>query len=202
MGTRKAGMSFEEPAVPGPSAQGADAVYTIRLKKPGGRAARKAADEVIEIKSGSPADLRWRTSRLLGGDSVVGVADPTDPYSAHEILVHGLPNRAVGHLTNQLTVMTHQSFERAIGISSRTIQRWGKSPSQKLSQEQGGRVWKFAELLTKATAVLGSQTEAEQWFERPAVGLNQERPIDLLSTPAGTGLVEEHLDRLAHGVYT
>lgn len=197
MRPRKAGF-----AEPGASIQQTETGYRVRLKNKGRRSPQKANDDLIEIAFGSPADLRWRTVMLLGGDSVMGAADPTDPYSAHEILVHGLPHKVVGHLTSKLTVMGHESFERAIGISSRTMQRWTKSSSQKLSQEQGGRVWKFAELLTKATAVLGSQTEAEQWFERPAVGLNQERPIDLLSTPAGVELVDEHLDRLTHGVYT
>jgi uncharacterized protein (DUF2384 family) len=29
----------------------------------------------------------------------------------------------------------------------------------------------FSEILAKATAVLGSQEEAERWLERPAIGL-------------------------------
>ena len=29
-------------------------------------------------------------------------------------------------------------------------------------------MWKFAEVLAKATEVFGSQTDAEQWMERPA----------------------------------
>ena len=100
MGPRKAGMSFEEPAVPGPSARQAETAYTIRLRKAGNRASRKANDLLeFQIVHGSSADLRWRTCKLLGGDSILGVADPTDPYSTHEILVHGLPNKAVGHLT-------------------------------------------------------------------------------------------------------
>lgn len=49
--------------------------------------------------------------------------------------------------------------------------------------------------------MFGSQEEAEQWLERPALGLDQRRPIDLLATPAGIELVEEDLTRLAHGVY-
>jgi len=66
-----------------------------------------------------------------------------------------------------------------------------------------GRInWKFAEILAKATAVLGSQQEeAEQWLERPAIGLDQRRPIDLLATPAGAKLVEDYLIRLEFGVY-
>jgi putative toxin-antitoxin system antitoxin component (TIGR02293 family) len=53
----------------------------------------------------------------------------------------------------------------------------------------------------KATDVFGSQEEAEQWLERPGIGLDQRRPIDLLATPAGVELVEQYLTRLAYGVY-
>jgi putative toxin-antitoxin system antitoxin component (TIGR02293 family) len=159
------------------------------------------AGHVIEM-AGSRADVQSRTCRLLGGRNVVGTTDPADPFSAHMIIAGGLPNRAVNHLNGSLTVMGREAFEQAIGVTARTLQRWEKQPAQKLSHEQGGRVWKFAELLTRATAVLGSQAEAEKWFERPAIGLNQQRPIDLLSTPAGVELVEDYLGRLAHGVYT
>jgi putative toxin-antitoxin system antitoxin component (TIGR02293 family) len=161
----------------------------------------KGADHVIGL-AGSRADVQAGTCKLLGGRRVIGAADPADPFSAHQIIAGGLPNRAVNHLNSSLMVMGREAFERAIGVSARTLQRWEKQPSEKLSQEQGGRVWKFAELLTRATAVLGSQADAEKWFERPAVGLNQRRPIELLSTPAGVELVEEYLDRLAYGIYT
>ncbi|TIY10108.1 MAG: DUF2384 domain-containing protein, partial [Mesorhizobium sp.] len=39
------------------------------------------------------------------------------------------------------------------------------------------------------------------WLERPAIGLDQRRPIDLLATPAGVELVEDYLERLEYGVY-
>jgi hypothetical protein len=50
---------------------------------------------------------------------------------------------------------------------------------------------KFAEILARATAVPGSRNEADQWLERPAVGLDQRRPIDLLATPAGVEIVQD-----------
>jgi dihydroorotate dehydrogenase len=59
-----------------------------------------------------------------------------------------------------------------------------------------------AEILAKATMVMGLQKEAEQWLERPAISLNNRRPIDLLTTPAGVELVEDILQRLEYGVYT
>jgi putative toxin-antitoxin system antitoxin component (TIGR02293 family) len=60
---------------------------------------------------------------------------------------------------------------------------------------------KFAEVLAKATAVFGSREEAEQWLERPAIGLDQRRPIDLLATPAGAKIVKDFLTRMKFGVY-
>ena len=86
-------------------------------------------------------------------------------------------------------------------MSLRTFQRRKVAPDKPLSQEQSGRTWKFAEILAKATDVFGSQEEAEQWLERPAIGLDQRRPIDLLATPAGIELIEQYLTRLAYGVY-
>jgi putative toxin-antitoxin system antitoxin component (TIGR02293 family) len=60
---------------------------------------------------------------------------------------------------------------------------------------------KLAEILAKATLIFGSLEQAEQWLERPATGLDQRKPIDLLETPAGVKLVEDFLTRLEHGVY-
>src|SRR3546814_20201970 len=78
-----------------------------------------------------------------------------------------------------------------------------RSPDAKklLSKEQSGRAWKFAEIVAKATRVFGSQDKAEDWMEEPAIGLNGNAPIDLLSTTAGTELVENFLDQIEYGVY-
>jgi putative toxin-antitoxin system antitoxin component (TIGR02293 family) len=62
--------------------------------------------------------------------------------------------------------------------------------------------WKFAELLARATTLFGSQAAAQQWLERPAIGLDQRRPIDLMTTSAGLELVENFLGRMEYGVYT
>jgi putative toxin-antitoxin system antitoxin component (TIGR02293 family) len=124
-------------------------------------------------------------------------------FDAHEMLLHGLPGAALLHLVGRLvTLQKSDSFEKAIGISLRTIQRHKESPAKSLSPEQSGRAWKLAEILAKATAVLGSQEEAERWLQQPAMGLDQRRPIDLLATPAGVEIVEDFLGRLEYGVYT
>jgi putative toxin-antitoxin system antitoxin component (TIGR02293 family) len=118
------------------------------------------------------------------------------------MLERGLPNTAIKHLLDGMTTLAQKSIESAIGISVRTRQRREKHPTELLSQDQTGRTWKLAELLTRATSVFGSRTAAEQWFAQPATGLDQRRPIDLLTTPAGVELVEDFLGRIEYGVYT
>ena len=139
--------------------------------------------------------------KLLGGRRVLG-RNLKSQLDAHEILVNGLPTTAFDALLKNLIIHKHAALYKAVGISLRTHQRRKDAPDKLLSQEQSGRIWKFAEILAKATRVLGSQTEAERWLDRPAIGLDQHRPIDLLVTPAGVELVEDYLSRLEYGVYT
>jgi len=138
---------------------------------------------------------------LLGGSRILA-RRLTNALDAHELLLGGLPASALDHLVGNLVILgKNESLEKAVGMSLRTWQRRKDAPAKPLSQEQSGRAWKFAEILAKATDIFGTQAEAEQWLERTAIGLDQRRPIDLLSTPAGVELVEDHLDRLEYGVY-
>lgn len=142
-----------------------------------------------------------RTAELLGGRRTLR-RTLHSRLEAHDLLAAGLPARALDHLVREVAILhLHGSLEKAVGISPRTYQRRKADLDKLLSPEQSGRAWKFAELLARATSVFGSQADAEQWFERPAVGLNQRRPIDLLSTPAGLETVEDHLTRFEFGVY-
>lgn len=158
--------------------------------------------EMIEHKSSTTDELEIeRVVNLLGGPRILR-RPVRNPLDAHEILLQGLPGKALSHLIDSFVILQmHTSLLKAIGMSLRTFQRRKNTPAKPLNKEQSGRTWKFAEILAKATEVLGSQGEAEQWLERPAIGLNQRRPIDLLETPAGTELVEDYLMQLEYGVY-
>lgn len=142
-----------------------------------------------------------RVAKLLGGPRILRRL-LRNPFDAHEMLLRGLPGRSLTHLIDSLVVIRRTaSLEKAVGMSLRTFQRRKDAPAKPLSPEQSGRTWKFAEILAKATEVFGSQEEAEQWLERPAIGLDRQRPIDLLATPAGVEMVEDFLHRLEYGVY-
>ncbi|MBC9879938.1 DUF2384 domain-containing protein [Bradyrhizobium sp. INPA01-394B] len=140
-----------------------------------------------------------KVADLLGGPRILS-RRITSTLDAHELLLDGLPGSALTHFVGRLVFIQTDSPGKAFGMSLRTFQRRKDAPDKPLSQEQSGRTWKFAEILAKATDVFGSQEEAEQWLERPAIGLDQRRPIDLLATPVGIELVEQYLARLAYGV--
>ena len=142
-----------------------------------------------------------RATELLGGKKVFQHS-LDDALDVHEMLLQGLPLAALTHLIDNLSVIHKTAvLEKVVGMSLRTFQRHKDSASKPLNQAQSGRVWKFAMILAKATAIFGSQADAENWMEQPASGLNQRRPIDLLATVVGVEIVEEFLDRLEYGVH-
>ena len=141
-----------------------------------------------------------RVGHLLGGYRVLkrnlGTA-----FDAHEMLLSGLPGDALNQLERRLQVLDAVALEKAVGMSLRTLQRRRADPGQPLSVDQSGRVWKFAEILAKATEVMGTQRDAEEWLDEPAMGLNGQKPLDLLATAAGPELVETFLGQIEYGVY-
>jgi putative toxin-antitoxin system antitoxin component (TIGR02293 family) len=144
----------------------------------------------------------FRVVDILGGTKVLG-RKLKNPLDAHELLLRGLPSATLTHAIGRLASLHDPaSLEKAIGVSWRTVQRRKADPARRFNKEQSSRIWKFAEILAKATAVFGSREAAEEWLERPAIGLEQRRPIDLLSTAAGIEIVETHLGRLEYCVYT
>lgn len=146
-------------------------------------------------------DNLQQVTRLLGGSRLLA-RDPSTALEAHDLILAGLPGASLIYFIDHLIVLRHSSdLERAMGMSVRTLQRRKDAPSRTLTQEQSGRTWKFAEIPAKAINTFGSQEKAEQWLRQSAIGLDQRRPIDLLSTPAGIELIEDLLGRIDHGVY-
>jgi putative toxin-antitoxin system antitoxin component (TIGR02293 family) len=140
-------------------------------------------------------------AELLGGRKILrAVVD--SPLVAHRMIKRGIPGAALASMMSQIKVLPEAQVLEAVGISYRTKVRRRSDPKKPLSPEQSGRAWSFAKLLARATEVLGTQDAAEHWLSRPALALDGQRPIELLSTPAGMQMVEQLLGRIEHGVYT
>jgi putative toxin-antitoxin system antitoxin component (TIGR02293 family) len=141
-------------------------------------------------------------SNLLGGEQVLK-RTLKGPEETHDLLVAGLPGRALHRLAEGMTVLnTTDMLEKGLGISLRTYQRSRKTPTKPLSTDQSARTWVFASILAQAIHVLGNRTSAENWLQQPAMALGQRRPIDLLVTPEGVDMVRVLLGRIEYSVYT
>ncbi len=139
---------------------------------------------------------------LLGGRRALehSLAGPMD---IHAMILGGVPGRALLTLIDNVDLIRNEAgLEKAVGISLRTVQRKrAGARDTKLSIEQGGRTWKFAEILARATRIFGAQAAAEAWLDTPAMGLDQQRPLDFLATPAGVTMVETLLEQIEYGIY-
>jgi putative toxin-antitoxin system antitoxin component (TIGR02293 family) len=120
--------------------------------------------------------------------------------AVHEILNDGLPRRALLKVLESARIPTSELLP-VFAISARTLMRLKAEPNKRLGVEQSGRVWRFTEMLAKAEDVLGSSERALEWMLKPAMALENRRPIELLTTPVGSQLVDDVIERMRYGVY-
>lgn len=118
----------------------------------------------------------------------------------HDRLTAGVSARHLFDLRKSMVLnWTDAQIAGALGVTPRTLQRWNDATV--LSSEQGSRLWKLASLLALATDVFGTRAAAEDWMQKPARALEGRAPLSLLTTGAGTELVETYLRQMDYGVY-
>lgn len=153
--------------------------------------------EAVQIESDAV-----RAYKLLGGEKVIRTPIK-NALDAHDVLEKGLPSASLLFLVEKISILREEGvLGNAVGISVRTLQRRKTDKKAKLlSVDQSNRAWRFAEILGHAIEVMGSKEAAETWMSRPAIGLSNRKPVDLLATAAGSEAVDEYLTRLEFGVY-
>lgn len=140
------------------------------------------------------------TVRFLGGESIMNRKIITK-LDVHHLIQSGFPNGVLTFLMNHVPELKNPDFlQKAVGMSLRTSQR-KNSADTVLTSEQSSKAWNFAEVMAQATVVFGTKDAAATWLSEPALALEGQRPIDLLSTSAGNDLVKDLLTRLEYGVY-
>ena len=170
----------------------------VQIDSSGGSARFPEAPDLHE------KDTVGRAFDLLGGSKVFKHR-VRNALEAHDVIVSGLYSRSLIVLVEKVGVLSSGDvLSSAVGMSLRTLQRKKQSAKadDRLSPEQSSRTWRFAETLARATEVLGDQEAAEAWLMAPAMGLDNRRPIELLSSAAGAEAVHDHLTRMEYGVYT
>lgn len=139
--------------------------------------------------------------QLLGGARLFKyvVSSRSDVHAA---ILEGIPYASLIFLMTSFRALDEADVVNVLGISARTLRRQKETPKKAMPADLASKTWLFAEMLAKATEVFGSKERAEEWMAKPAMGLDGQRPIDLLQTLQGTELVSDFLTRLEYGVYT
>ena len=128
------------------------------------------------------------------------LAKNLSPLQAHDLVTEGVTVLVARQMMASFDILQRDEILRVVGISERTLQR-GQAKNKLLDSNASDRTLRLAEVTDQAIDVLGSQRAAELWMSKPALALDQRRPIDLLQSSAGTDLVKSLLTRMDHGVY-
>jgi putative toxin-antitoxin system antitoxin component (TIGR02293 family) len=96
--------------------------------------------------------------------------------------------------------MQQKDVAELIGISVRTFQR--QEDNEIISSAASENVLKLAELYETGLAAFDNDKESFQmWMNAIIPALNNEKPIDLLTSNLGIDLVREELLRIEYGIY-
>jgi putative toxin-antitoxin system antitoxin component (TIGR02293 family) len=176
-----------------------------RARKPvaaeAGRATPSGADVVLGVLAAYEDRFYSLSTRYLGGKKFWHHR-PTSRSDVHSAILSGVPYGSLIYFVNQVKGLDEGDVAKVLGISTRTLRRQSETPDKQMPTDLASKAWLFAETLAKATEIFGGKEEAERWMSKPAMGLDGQRPIDMLQTGQGAELVNDFLTRLEYGVYS
>jgi len=111
----------------------------------------------------------------------------------------GIPTETVDYVLGSGIVEPQVFYDH---VAPRRTLSHRKGTERRLSPEQSDRFARVLRLHARAEEALGDADRAARWLKKANRALNGKRPIDLLSTDAGTRAVEKVLGRIEHGVYS
>jgi putative toxin-antitoxin system antitoxin component (TIGR02293 family) len=151
-------------------------------------------------QSGPGLKVRARAKARAAQATLFQFAKNLSPLQTHDLVTEGLPVLTARDLMASFSIIDRGAVLRAVGISERTLQR-GQTGNKLLDSNASDRALRLAAITEQAIDALGSQEAAELWLSKPAMGLDQRKPIDLLQSSEGAELVKTLLTRMDYGVY-
>ena len=117
----------------------------------------------------------------------------------HVIRQQPLKKKHVVSISNKLGLQQKDSAE-LIGVSVRTFQRQKQTANITFAASEN--VLKLAELYEIGITTFDNNVESfVSWLNARIPALNNDRPIELLSSNLGIDLVKEELLRIEYGIY-
>ncbi len=134
----------------------------------------------------------------LGGKKLLGIKDLTRPLAFHDIVSTGLPAASLMQFKERLG-LTNTEVSVVIGVSEKTLVRWGHTPKKLMDPVASDRLYRAAKVMALAREVFEDDEEARGWMSEPQIALGDKVPLELLTSDAGAHQVEELLLRMEHG---
>lgn len=141
-----------------------------------------------------------RTVDILGGPKVLKRPLSSEIALADEVR-QGLPAASLVVVLDMLggAKIAPGTVYGIVG-NARTLQRKRKQDGGRLTPGESDRLMRLARIIAIAEDQIGDRERARLWLNKPNRALGGRTPISLLDSDAGSRLVEQVLERIAHGV--
>lgn len=113
-------------------------------------------------------------------------------------LKKGLPISSLNKLCKHMGV-SERRLATTVNIAQRTLTR--RKSEGRFRPDESERVLRLARLFERAIEVMGSEQNAQKWFQSPVKGLGGKTPLEFADTEPGAQAVEAMLDRIEDGVF-
>lgn len=115
-----------------------------------------------------------------------------------KIIKQGIKTRAVDSFAAH-SLLSKKQVSKLLHVSPRTLQR---NVEKRLDTPSSERLLELTRLYILGEEVLGSTQKFNTWLKRNSQALSDQRPIELLETSMGIGMIEDELIRIEFDVFS
>jgi putative toxin-antitoxin system antitoxin component (TIGR02293 family) len=137
-------------------------------------------------------------ARWLGGKKLLK-SDIRSDFDFVRLVQDGLPTAVLEALVKR-GELTPLEVEKYI-IPRRTLAH-RKRRHQPLSREESDKLARVARIFAVALDTFQDRQKAAAWMRRPNRELQGAAPVELLDTDSGARVLEQTLERIAHGIFS
>ncbi len=134
---------------------------------------------------------------LLGLSVPDSTLDAPSDFDLVALIRAGLTKKALDRMVQAYDI-TAIDMARILHVSDRTMRRY--ETESVLDPEQSERLIELAKLFAHGISVFGSNIRFRRWLHSEVFSLDGQKPIDLLDTSIGIGLVDDILGRIEYGI--
>lgn len=116
-------------------------------------------------------------------------------------LVISANNGVEANLLVDLMGQTHHNkdfFAHILHLSTKTIDRYIKD-GKKFNPSESEKILKISQLYEQGIELFGDVNAFNRWLEKPAYGLGEQIPTDLMLTISGIDLIKNELTNIEYG---